>query len=83
MYRWGMRCGSRILFFIAVGVLIVGIANAAQLLSSDKLIVALMALLRAIKATAMPLFGAIVTYHLDNWASDRERAGNSAGHSSQ
>jgi len=73
MYRWGMRCGSRILFFIAVGVLIVGAANAAQLLWGDKSIVALMALLRAIKATAMPLFGAIVTCHLDKWAADRER----------
>ena len=73
MYRWGMRCGSRILFFIAVGVLIVGAANSAQLLWGDKSIVALMALLRAVKAAAMPLFGAIVTYHLDKWAADRER----------
>jgi hypothetical protein len=73
MYRWGMRCGSKILFFIAVGVLIVGVANAAQLLSSDRWIVALMALLRAIEASAMPLFGAIVSYHLDKWAADRER----------
>jgi hypothetical protein len=31
-----------------------------------------MALLRAVKATAMPLFGAIVSYHLDKWAADRE-----------
>jgi hypothetical protein len=73
MYRWAMPCGSRILFCIAVGILIIGIANAAQLLWGDKLITALMALLRAIKATAMPLFGAIVTYHLDKWAADRER----------
>jgi hypothetical protein len=81
MYHWGMRCGSRILFFIAVGVLIVGVVNAAQLLSGDKLTMALMALLRAIKATAMPLFGAIVTYHLDKWAADRERGGSSAQNS--
>jgi|HubBroStandDraft_6_1064221.scaffolds.fasta_scaffold371732_2 hypothetical protein len=80
MYRWAMRCGSRILFFIAVGILIVGIANAVQLLWGDQLITALMALLRAIKATAMPLFGAIVTYHLDKWAADRER-GNAAQNS--
>ena len=80
MYRWAMRCGSRILFFIAVGILIVGIANAAQLLWGDQLTTALMALLRAIKATAMPLFGAIVTYHLDKWAADRER-GNAAQNS--
>jgi hypothetical protein len=77
MYRWAMRCGSRILFFIAVGILIVGIANASQLLWGDRLPTALMALLRAIKATAMPLFGAIVTYHLDKWAADRERGENS------
>jgi hypothetical protein len=40
-----------------------------------------MALLRAVKATAMPLFGAIVSYHHDKWAADRERGGNSAQNS--
>jgi hypothetical protein len=78
VYRWGMRCGSRLLFWLAVTLVIAGFVQGFQQVGktgpdgsvdTDWALVTA-TLLQAFSWAVLPLLGSMLIDRMDRWLGD-------------